>query len=78
MCAHLVQLLHHLVLLLVPVHGEPLLELVAAAEHLGQQEVQQRPQLMQVVLQRRAGDQEPVAGAQHAQHLQRGGAGRKG
>lgn len=39
---------------------EPLLESVARLEDAGQQEVEQRPQFGQLVLQRRAGKQEPV------------------
>jgi hypothetical protein len=68
---HLVQLLHHLRLLLLAAipHAEPFLKLLRAVEHLGQQEVEQRPQLVQVVLQRRARDEQAVVGAQQADHL---------
>ena len=39
---------------------EPLLEVIAAGEDLGQQEVEQTPQLGEVVLQRRAGQQQAL------------------
>jgi len=73
---HLVQLLHHLRLLLLPAvpHPEPLLELLRAAEDLGQQEVEQRPELVEVVLEGGAGDEQAVVGAEDADYL-RGGSG---
>lgn len=48
--AHLVQLLHDLLLVLVVRNLEPLVKGLCGAENLGQQEVEQRPQLVQVVL----------------------------
>jgi len=68
---HLVQLLHHFCLfLLAPVsQREPLLKLLCAGKDLGQQEIQQRPQLVQVVLQGRAGDEQPVVGTEQAHSL---------
>lgn len=67
---HLVQLLHHLGLLLLAsiTQAEPLLELLCAAEHLRQQEVEQGPQLVQVVLQGGTGDEQAIVGAEHAHH----------
>lgn len=58
-------------------HGEgrvePLLKGAAALKDGGQQEVKQRPQLGQLVLQRRAGQQEAprghVVGVQHLRQL---------
>lgn len=54
--AHLVQLLHHLGLgfLVFAAHGKPLVKALCRRKHLWQQKVEQRPQLMEVVLQGRA------------------------
>lgn len=52
--AYLVQLADHLSLRVLVLNVEPLVKLLSAGEHLRQQEVEQRPQLMQIVLQRRA------------------------
>mmetsp|Transcript_12989 Transcript_12989/g.34537 ORF Transcript_12989/g.34537 Transcript_12989/m.34537 type:complete len:211 (-) Transcript_12989:803-1435(-) len=65
---HLVKLRHNLQLRLIrglsillhPVHVEPLVEGVRVGEHLGEKEVEQRPQLVQVVLQRRSGEKQLV------------------
>ena len=64
--ARLMQLLHDLCLVAARVAAEPLVEALGAGEDLGQEEVEERPQLVQVVLQRRAGDEEAVGGAEHA------------
>jgi len=56
----LVQLHRLIARVLVDGHGEPLLEVVAAVEHLGQQEIEQSPQLSQIVLKRRAREQQAV------------------
>mmetsp|Transcript_15009 Transcript_15009/g.38568 ORF Transcript_15009/g.38568 Transcript_15009/m.38568 type:complete len:573 (+) Transcript_15009:2004-3722(+) len=57
-----------LVLLVVDVaEVEPRLKVREVAEHIGQDEVEQRPQLRQVVLQRRAGEQQLVVGGDGAQ-----------
>ncbi|GIX63107.1 NADH-quinone oxidoreductase subunit L [Babesia caballi] len=45
------------------------LKLLRGGEDLGEEEVEQRPQLLQVVLQRRAGDQQAVLGPEHADDL---------
>ena len=41
---------------------EPLVEILRTAEDLGQQEIKQSPQFMEVVLQRSAGEQQLPAG----------------
>lgn len=64
----LVQLGDHALLRLhiVNVEVEPLVELLGGREHLGQQEVEQRPELVQVVLQRRACQQQAVLRVQRS------------
>jgi len=49
--------------------AKPLLKLLRRREHLRQQEVEQRPQLVQVVLKGRARDQEAVVRAHQPHHL---------
>ena len=44
----------HLLLLQVALHAKPALEVLAGAEQRGHQEIQQRPELIQFVLNRRA------------------------
>ena len=39
---------------------EPFVEILRVVEDIGQEEVEQSPQLVQVVLQRRSGDQQPI------------------
>jgi hypothetical protein len=63
-----VQLGDHALLRLhvVDVEVEPLVELLGGREHLGQQEVEQRPELVQVILQRRARQQQAVLRVQRS------------
>lgn len=49
--------------------AEPLPELPVRLEHVGHEEVHQRPQLHQVVLERGAGQQQTVGGLEVQQHL---------
>ena len=64
--------LHHLlvVVLLREVEVEPRLERFEVVEDVGQQEVEQRPQLGQIVLERRPREQQPVAILVHRNRLQ--------
>ena len=48
------QLRDHLLLDLLVLEVEPRVEVLRVGEHVGDEEVEQRPQLVQVVLQRRA------------------------
>mmetsp|Transcript_13968 Transcript_13968/g.34953 ORF Transcript_13968/g.34953 Transcript_13968/m.34953 type:complete len:377 (+) Transcript_13968:1858-2988(+) len=74
---HLVKLRHNLQLRLIrglsillhPVHVEPLVEGVRVGEHLGEKEVEQRPQLVQVVLQRRSGEKQAIIGVEQSNGL---------
>mmetsp|Transcript_8845 Transcript_8845/g.30409 ORF Transcript_8845/g.30409 Transcript_8845/m.30409 type:complete len:769 (-) Transcript_8845:151-2457(-) len=61
----LVQLVHGLVLLGVRVDLEPLIELFRAGKDVRQQKVEESPELVQVVLQRRTGDQQSVVRVEH-------------
>lgn len=63
------ELLNHLRLRVLVLDGEPLVECLCRGKHLRQQEVEQRPQLVQVILERRPRDQQPEAGLEHANHL---------
>lgn len=63
------QLLDNLRFFLLVVEVEPLLKGVRGGKYLRQQEVEQRPQLMKVVLQWRAGDEQPVVGFELAHHF---------
>mmetsp|Transcript_32858 Transcript_32858/g.77904 ORF Transcript_32858/g.77904 Transcript_32858/m.77904 type:complete len:460 (-) Transcript_32858:740-2119(-) len=66
---NLVQLLDDLRLALAPdADAKPLVKLLAAREDLGQEEVEEGPQLVQVVLQRRPCDEEPVVCVHHPHH----------
>jgi hypothetical protein len=65
---HFVQLANHLLLLVLVGQIEPLVKVVRRGEHVGQQEVEQRPQLVQIVLQRRAGEQQAIGGVKVAHH----------
>ena len=56
---HSVQALHQGVVAQARVCAEPLVEVFGAGEDLWQKEVEQRPELVEVILQRRAGQQEP-------------------
>lgn len=70
--AHLVELLYHFLLRLstgLPL-GKPVVKRLSRGKDLRQQEVEQSPQLVQVVLERRASDQQPVVGLEHAHRLQ--------
>lgn len=49
--------------------GEPRVEVFGRGEHVGEQEVQQRPQLVQVVLQRCSCYEKTVLGFDLADHL---------
>ena len=66
------QLLYNLLLRLctgLPL-GKPVVESFCRGKHLWQQEVQQRPQLVQVVLEGRSSNQQPVVGFEHTHCLQ--------
>jgi len=49
--------------------GKPLLEVSVRLKDVGHEEVHQRPQLHQAVLQRRAGQQQPTLAIEVQQHL---------
>ena len=66
---HLVQLRDHLLFDLLVADVEPLVELLVGREDIGQQEVEQCPQLMQVVLHGRASDEEARVRFKGAEHL---------
>ena len=68
----LVQLLHHR-LLIRSLPLEPFVKGLGAAEDVWQEKVEQRPQLVQVVLKRRAGDQEPIPRLEQPDDLREGG-----
>lgn len=57
---HFVQLVDHLVLLRFVVEIEPGVKVVGRRKHVGQQEVQERPEFVQVVLQGRASEQQSI------------------
>lgn len=52
---HRMQSLHQLIVAKTLIRVEPLVEVVWWIEHVGQQEIEQRPQFVQVILERRAG-----------------------
>uniref|UniRef100_A0AAG5DLD8 Uncharacterized protein n=1 Tax=Anopheles atroparvus TaxID=41427 RepID=A0AAG5DLD8_ANOAO len=66
---HGVQPLDQRVVVHALVRVEPAVEVIGAVEDVRQQEVEQRPELVQVVLQRRTGQQQPVGGLELAQDL---------
>lgn len=51
---------------------KPLVEGFCVTEDIGKQEIEQSPELMQVVLQRRTSDQKPISGVEHADDLSEG------
>ncbi len=64
-----VQTLDELLVLKAAVFAEPGVEVVCRIEDIGQKEVQQRPELVQVVLQRSARQQQSVLGLQLAHNV---------
>jgi hypothetical protein len=56
----LIQLHRFIASVLVNRHRKPLLEVVAAVEHLRQQEVEQSPKLAQIVLEGRASEEKTM------------------
>ncbi len=62
------QLLHNGFLVLV-MAGEPLVKRLRVAKNVGQQEVEQGPQFVQVILQRRSRDEKPVSGIEEPDDL---------
>jgi len=57
---YLVELLHHVLLVVLLGKREPRVKVLGRAKDIGQQKVEQGPEFVQVVLERRASDEETV------------------
>lgn len=64
--------LSHNHILITPLGLKPLIKRATIAKHIWQQKIQQRPKLMQVILQRRSGNKQPISRVKDADDLSEG------